>query len=399
MAEDAVDPLLIATIVGFSILIASMLSVELGLSVAIIEIVFGVVAGNAFGVVTTPWIDFLASFASIVLTFLAGAEVDPSVLRRKLKESMVIGGLSFVLPFIGAGLFAFFVAGWDLRQSEIAGIALSTTSLAVVYAVLVETGLTNTEIGKTIMAATFVTDLGTAVALSLLFITPTPYLALFIVVSIAVIGAMLLLERWFFARYGDRVIEPEIKGAFAALFLLMWTADLAKSQAVLPAFLLGLAVARVFQRNPEQHRRFRVVAFSLLTPFFFFRGGLNVTLGALATAVPLVLGFFGVKIGSKFAGVLPASLRYVRPHAMYTTLLMSTGLTFGTISATYGLNAGIIDRTQFSVLVTVVILSAIVPTAIAQRIFSPPAHRLSAEEIVAVEDAEFEPPLRARRPA
>lgn len=393
------DPLLIATIVGFSILIASMLSVELGLSVAIIEIVFGVVAGNAFGVVTTPWIDFLASFASIVLTFLAGAEVDPSVLRRKLKESMVIGGLSFVLPFIGAGLFAFFVAGWDLRQSEIAGIALSTTSLAVVYAVLVETGLTNTEIGKTIMAATFVTDLGTAVALSLLFITPTPYLALFIVVSIAVIGAMLLLERWFFARYGDRVIEPEIKGAFAALFLLMWTADLAKSQAVLPAFLLGLAVARVFQRNPEQHRRFRVVAFSLLTPFFFFRGGLNVTLGALATAVPLVLGFFGVKIGSKFAGVLPASLRYVRPHAMYTTLLMSTGLTFGTISATYGLNAGIIDRTQFSVLVTVVILSAIVPTAIAQRIFSPPAHRLSAEEIVAVEDAEFEPPLRARRPA
>jgi Kef-type K+ transport system membrane component KefB len=399
MAEDAVDPLLIATIVGFSILIASMLSVELGLSVAIIEIVFGVVAGNAFGVVTTPWIDFLASFASIVLTFLAGAEVDPSVLRRRLKESMVIGGLSFVLPFIGAGLFAFFVAGWDLRQSEIAGIALSTTSLAVVYAVLVETGLTNTEIGKTIMAATFVTDLGTAVALSLLFITPTPYLALFIVISIAVIGAMLLLERWFFARYGDRVIEPEIKGAFAALFLLMWTADLAKSQAVLPAFLLGLAVARVFQRNPEQHRRFRVVAFSLLTPFFFFRGGLNVTLGALATAVPLVLGFFGVKIGSKFAGVLPASLRYVRPHAMYTTLLMSTGLTFGTISATYGLNAGIIDRTQFSVLVTVVILSAIVPTAIAQRIFSPPAHRLSAEEIVAVEDAEFEPPLGARRPA
>ncbi len=393
------DQLLIATIVGFSILIASMLSVELGLSVAIIEIVFGVVAGNAFGVVTTPWIDFLASFASIVLTFLAGAEVDPSVLRRKLTESVLIGGLSFLLPFIGAGLFAFFVAGWDLRQSEIAGIALSTTSLAVVYAVLVETGLTNTEIGKTIMAATFVTDLGTAVALSLLFITPTPYLALFIVVSIAVIGAMLLLERWFFARYGDRVIEPEIKGAFAALFLLMWTADLAKSHAVLPAFLLGLAVARVFQRNPEQHRRFRVVAFSLLTPFFFFRGGLNVTLGALATAVPLVLGFFGVKIGLKFAGVLPASLRYVRPHAMYTTLLMSTGLTFGTISATYGLNARIIDRIQFSVLVAVVILSAIVPTAIAQRIFSPPVHRLSAEEIVAVEDAEFEPRLGTRRPA
>ena len=391
MAEDDLDQLLIATIVGFSILIASMVSVEIGLSVAIIEIAFGVVAGNAFGVTSTPWIDFLASFAGIVLTFLAGAEVDPALLRRKLKESVLIGSLSFLLPFVGAGLFAYFVAGWDLRQAEIAGIAMSTTSLAVVYAVLVETGLTNTEIGKTIMAATFVTDLGTALALSLLFITPTPYLALFVVVTIAVIRAMLLLEGWFFARYGDRVIEPEIKGAFAVLFMLMWTADLAKSQAVLPAFLLGLSVAQVFQRYPEQHRRFRVVAFAMLTPFFFFRGGLNVSLGALAASIPLVIGFFVVKIGLKFVGVFPVARRYVRPHAAYTTLLMSTGLTFGTITSSYGLSAGIIDRTQFSILVTVVILSAIVPTAIAQRRFSPPVHVLSDAEIATVEDAEFEP--------
>jgi len=390
-----VNELLIATVIGFSVLLASMLSVELGLSVAIIEIAAGVIAANAFGVTSTPWIDFLASFAGIVLTFLAGAEVDPSLLRRKAKESFLIGGLSFLLPFIGAGLFAYFVAGWDLRQSEIAGIALSTTSLAVVYAVLVETGLTNTEIGKTIMAATFVTDLGTALALSLLFVAPTPFLALFVAVSAAAIVAMLLLERWFFARYGDRVIEPEIRGAFAVLFLLMWTADLAKSVAVLPAFLLGLAVARVFQRNPEQHRRFRVVAFALLTPFFFFKGGLNVSLAALATCIPLLLGFFAVKIGLKFAGVFPVALRYLRPHATYTTLLMSTGLTFGTITSFYGLNAGIIDRTQFSILVTVVILSAIVPTAIAQRRFSPPLHALSEAEIESIEDEEFEP----QRPA
>lgn len=393
--ERHVDPLLIATIVGFSVLVASMISVELGLSVAIIEIAAGVIAGNAFGVTSTPWIDFLASFSGIVLTFLAGAEVDPSLLRRKAKQSILIGGLSFLLPFIGAGLFAYFAAGWDVRQAEIAGIAMSTTSLAVVYAVLVETGLTKTEIGKTIMAATFVTDLGTALALSLLFITPTPYLALFAGVSIAAIGTMLLLERWFFARYGDRVIEPEIRGAFAVLFLLMWTADLAKSHAVLPAFLLGLAVARVFQRHPERHRRFRVVAFALLTPFFFFKGGLNVSLAALAASVPLVIGFFVVKVGLKFAGVLPVALRYVRPHATYTTLLMSTGLTFGTITSFYGLNAGIIDRTQFSILVTVVILTAIIPTAIAQRRFSPPLHALSADEITEIEDEEFEPRRRA----
>jgi Kef-type K+ transport system membrane component KefB len=209
-----------------------MVSIELGVSVAIIEIALGVAAGNLLGVTTTSWIDFIAAVASIILTFLAGAEVDPRVLRERAKESMLIGVLSFLLPFIGVGLFAYFVAGWDLRQAQIAGIALSTTSLAVVYAVLVETGLTKTDLGKVIMAATFITDLGTAIALSLLFIQPTPYLALFVGISVAVIVLVTVLQPWFFDRYGDRVIEPEIKAVLFVLFLLMWTADLAKSHAV-----------------------------------------------------------------------------------------------------------------------------------------------------------------------
>jgi Kef-type K+ transport system membrane component KefB len=385
------DTLAIATLAALLVLIASMISVELAISAAIIEIVLGVVAGNLLGMTSTPWIDFLASFAGVVLTFLAGAEVDPRILRQKSKQALAIGGLSFFVPLISAGLFARFVAGWDLRQAEIAGIALSTTSLAVVYAVLVETGLTRTEIGKVIMAATFVTDLGTVLALSVLFISPTPFLLLFVVTSVGCIGAMLALEGWFFRRYGDRVIEPEIKGAFFALFLLMWTAELAHSQAVLPAFLMGLAVASVFRRHPEQHKRFRVVAFSLLTPFFFLKGGLNVNVAALVGGLPLLAGFFLVKIAAKFAGVLPVSLRYLRPHATYTTLLMSTGLTFGTITSLFGLNAGIIDKRQFSLLISAVILSAILPTFVAQRFFSPATHALSTAEELEVEDEEFAP--------
>lgn len=385
------DTVTTAAVAALLILLASMLSVELALSAAILEIALGVFAGNVLHMGSTAWIDFLAGFAGVVLTFLAGAEVDPQVLRSKWRQALAIGGLSFLLPFIVAGLFAHYAVGWNVRQAEIAGIALSTTSLAVVYAVLVETGLNKTDIGRIIMAATFVTDLLTVLALSVLFISPTPYLLLFAAVSVVTIAGMVLLERWFFGRYGDRVIEPEIKGAFFVLFLLMWAAQLAHSQAVLPAFLLGLAVAPVFKRNPEQHKRFRVVAFSLLTPFFFLKGGLNVNVIALAGSLPLLAAFFLLKIGAKFAGVLPVSLRFVRPHALYTTLLMSTGLTFGTISSLYGLSAGIIDRTQFSVLITTVILSAIVPTLIAQRFFSPPTHVLSAEEELDVEDEEFSP--------
>jgi Kef-type K+ transport system membrane component KefB len=362
----------IAMAAGILILLASMASVEMGLSVALIEIALGVVAGNVLGLHTTPWLDFLASFAGIVLTFLAGAEVDVTLMREKLKESLLIGGISFVAPFFGAWLFCQYVLGWPVPASQLTGVALSTTSLAVVYAVLVETGLTAHPTGKLIMAATFVTDFGTAAALSLLFIRPTWWLLAFVAVSAAIIVIMPPLHRWFFTRYGQRVIEPEIKGAFAALLVLMFFAELAQSHAVLPAFILGLTVSHVFEQHRETQRRFRVVAFAFLTPFFFLKGGMNVSLRLVWANLGLLAMLFAAKQVTKLVGVYPPSIRYLSPRdAMFTTLLMSTGLTFGTISSLYGLRAGIFDQAQFSVIVTVVVLSAIVPTFIAQRWFSP----------------------------
>jgi Kef-type K+ transport system membrane component KefB len=241
----------------------------------------------------------------------------------------------------------------------------------VVYAVLVETGLTLTPIGKLIMTSTFVTDFGVALALALLFVKPTWWLVPFVIVSLVVIWIMIALQPWFFGRYGERVIEPEIKGAVAALLVLMFFAEKAQSHAVLPAFILGLALARIFHEYPELTRRFRVVAFALLTPFFFLKGGMNISLSLVWANVGLLVLLFRVKQVTKFAGVYPLARRYVPNDAMFTTLLMSTGLTFGTISSLYGLNAGILDRAQFSVLVSAVVASAVIPTLVAQRWFAP----------------------------
>ena len=372
------ENLYIAMMAGLLILIASIASVEMGLSVALIEITLGVLAGNFLNLSTTPWLDFLAGFAGIVLTFLAGAEVDVPLMRAKLKESLLIGGISFAAPFLGTWIFCQSVLGWPLQTAQLAGIALSTTSLAVVYAVLVETGLTAHPIGKLIMAATFVTDFGVAAALSLLFIRPTWWLVGFVVISIVIIGIMPALHQWFFTRYGGRVIEPEIKGAFAALLVLMFFAELAQSHAVLPAFILGLAVSHVFEQHRETQRRFRIVAFAFLTPFFFLKGGMNVSLGLVWANLALLGMLFSVKLVTKALGVYPPAIRYLPlREAMFTTLLMSTGLTFGTISSLYGLRSGIFDPAQFSVIVTVVVLSAVVPTFIAQRWFEPRAEPVS----------------------
>ena len=365
--------LALAALLGGGILLASTISVEIGLSVALVELAAGVAFANVFHVAIPNWLSFIGSFAGIVLTFLAGAEVDVPQFRREWKASVAIGGVSFLAPFVVAGSVAFFVLGWNHRQAEIAGIALSTTSLAVVYAVLVETGLNATLVGKRIMAATFVTDLATVTALTILFIKPTIWIVPFVAVSLLLIFGLPRIAPWFFRHYGDRVIEPEIKLVFASLFVLSWLGERANSQAVLPAFVLGLAMSGHYAEHRKEQERMRVVAFAFLTPFFFLKGGMNVSTAALWANLGVLALLFAGKMVPKLAGVYPLARRFTSPHAAFTTLLMSTGLTFGTITSLYGLNQGIIDRTQFSLLIAVVVLSAIVPTIIAQRFYQPDA--------------------------
>ncbi len=363
----------IAALLAGTILIASTVSVEIGLSVALIELLGGFVVGNAFSIDVPSWLSFIGSFAGIVLVFLAGAEVDVPQFRREWRASISIGLVSFFAPFAVVGLLCYYGLGWNHRQAEIGGLALSTTSLAVVYAVLVETGLNRDLVGKRIMSATFVTDIGTVAGLTILFIKPTIWIVPFVAASIALIVGLPRLSPWFFGRYGDRVIEPEIKLVFAILFLLMWLGDRANSQAALPAFVLGLVMSSHYVQHRMEQERMRVVAFAFLTPFFFLKGGMSVSAHALWANLGVLAILFVGKMVPKFGGVYPLARRFTAPHATFTTLLMSTGLTFGTITSLYGLNAGIIDRTKFSLLIAVVILSAIVPTAIAQRFFQPRA--------------------------
>ncbi len=380
-------------------LVASLVSIRVGISVALVEIFVGVLAGNFAGLHTTPWIDFLAMFGSGLLTFLAGAEIDPDSLRRHIRVSLSVGVVSFVVPFAAAFVFAYFVAGWNLQAAQIAGIALSTTSVAVVYAVMIETGLADQDLGKTILAACFITDLGTVVALGALFADFNPLLIVFIAAMGLSLWLMPRMTRWFLVNVPGRVSEPEIKSLFFVLFLLGGLAQTAKSEAVLPAYLLGLAVAGVFVRDRVLVHRMRSIAFSILTPFYFIKAGLYVAIPAVIGGAGLIVALLLVKVGAKVIGVWPTARAFGIPvrEANYTTLLMSTGLTFGTISALYGLTNGYIDQAAYTVLVTVVILSAVVPTLIATRFFEPQTMgEMAAEEVEAAEGIDAGPLRRPR---
>ena len=354
-------------------LAASLISMRVAISVALIEIIVGAVGGNLIGMPLTPWVNYLASFGAILLTFLAGAEVDPVVVRKHVGATLSIGIVGFVAPYLGCLFTARYLLGWGWPQAQIAGIALSTTSVAVVYAVMVETGLNKTEIGKIILAACFVNDLGTVLALGVVFANYNIWLLVFGVVTIAVSFALPSVAPWFFGKLRRHVSEPEIKFLLLVLFALGGFAIAVKSEPVLPAYIVGMALATVFKNNPELPRKMRMIAFTTLTPFYFLKAGSLVEADVLVSSAALIILFLGVKMVTKFVGILPLTryFKFEPREGMYTTLMMSTGLTFGTISALYGYTNHIIDQTQYTILVVGVIGSAVVPTLIAQTWFLP----------------------------
>lgn len=354
-------------------LIASLISIRLAISVALIEIIVGSFGGNFLGLHTTPWVNYLAGVGSILLTFLAGAEIDPEVVRRHFWASVTIGATGFAAPFAGVLLYTHYVAGWSWAQAEIAGLALSTTSVAVVYAVMVETGFNRAEIGKIILAACFINDLGTVLVLGILFANYNAWLALFVGVTVVTMWLLPKFVPWFFSRVGNRISEPETKFILLILFGLGGLSNMAKSEAVLPAYLVGMVLAPFFLRDRVLAQRIRVMAFTLLTPFFFLKAGSLVKFSTVATSFGLIVILLGIKMLTKSIGIQPLTqaFRFGKREGVYTTLMMSTGLTFGSICALFGLNNGIINQDQYTVLVAAVIGSAVVPTLIAQKWFQP----------------------------
>ena len=295
------------------------------------------------------------------------------VIRNNLGASIGIGIASFLAPYLGVLAYAHYAIGWSWPEAQIAGISMSTTSVAVVYAVMIETGLNKTELGKIILAACFITDLGTVLALGIVFAHFDLWLAFFGAATAVVLWLLPRFAPWFFGKVGHRVSEPEAKFVSLILLSLGGLSQVAGSEAVLPAYLIGMALAPTFLKNPELGHRFRIIAFTILTPFYFLKAGSLVQFNAVASSAGLIAVFLLIKMATKFVGILPLTkaFNFEAREGMYTTLLMSTGLTFGSISALFGLTNHIIDQGQYTILVTAVIGSAVVPTLIAQRWFVP----------------------------
>lgn len=366
-------------IVMASIFIVSLISPKLSLPVVVMETLCGVVL-SCFGVQPQEWMLFFASLGGVVITFLAGTEMNPRSFCKNAVPSLMIGLFSFFVPFICLFLYTYYVSGWNPNAALIAGVALSTTSLGVIYSILMETGMNKTKLGTILMSATFVTDITTVLVLSVLFVKPTMYTLLFYVVSgMVIFGAYKYSQKLFHSSfYKNNLAETEVKYILFLLFIFIYFGELGHGHAVLPAFVLGFLMSDFFETSGDTansetsaNDRLRSGAYSFITPVFFIVGGLKISVPLLIGAAGVFFMLLLIQGFSKVAGVYFLAKKYLKKAPMYSTLLMTTGLTFGTIAVYFGLDSGMIDVRQYSVLIGVIIVSAVVPTIIAQVFFKP----------------------------
>jgi glutathione-regulated potassium-efflux system ancillary protein KefC len=363
MVMDLYSPALIA----IAIVVAGIIGIKTRISSSIFEVAAGLALANVLGIGIAPWLDFLGTFGGLVLTFLAGAEVEFTLLRRQAKESFGIGTMAFVAPLLGViGVLNVFT-DWTWQARLAGGLALTTTSVAVVYAVLAEYELIKTPIAKTIIAITFVNDILTLIGINFIQTSFDVVTIAFVVVLIALVPIVPRLLKRVVQNFGKRAVEIELRFVLAILLAISFFADQARLHSIFGAFVLGLVFANSIQEHQDILSKMRTVTFLLLAPAFFIRAGMLIALPAVVANVALVFGLLGTKLASKFIGVYALCRRWIPDAPMFSTMLFSTGLTVGTITATLAHQLQYLSDTQFSIVVTAVILSAVVPTLIAKR--------------------------------
>jgi Kef-type K+ transport system membrane component KefB len=348
-------------IVAVLILVAGVFSLELGISVAVFEILAGVFAANFLGIEPKPWIDFLANFGLLGLMFFAGFETDFPMLKKNWKTSIKVGLLSFLVPMLSVFILCKFALRMNELESVLLSIGLSTTSLALVYSVLKEKNVIRSKAAQGILSASMVVDLLSMFALMSLF-QGISYAAVVVVIMIPLTKVIVPhIGHWLFRRYRGNQIEFQIRFILLSLLSLVVVSQTSEIHVAVLAFVGGFFFSEILEHHAIIEEKLKSIVFGLMAPIFFFRAGLTVKFEFVtAGAIYLALLFGFVAFVSKYLGTFLAVRKFLKPSmARFSGLIFNFRLSFGIVVATFGLEKGMITPELFFAMISVIVLTSI----------------------------------------
>jgi Kef-type K+ transport system membrane component KefB len=325
-----------------------------------------------------PVIELLGTVGLVYLMFLAGVEMDLQGFRRTRSRSAVFGALTFILP-LGGALAASLIMGYELRTAVLLGAIFATQTL-VAYPLVLRYGILRNQAVTVTVGATIITDTAVLLVLAVVAASTTGTLDLAFWVTLfgplgVVVAAVLVglpaAARWFFRRT-EAGGAAEYLFVIASLFLSAFAAELAGVEAIIGAFLAGLALNPLIPGTGLLANRVRFVGEAVFIPFFLLSVGMLVDLRVFASDLRawLVMGVLLVlAIGLKWLAAEAA--RRIFGYSVDEGRLMF-GLSVSHAAATMavtlvGYRIGLFDDLILNVVVLIILASCLVGPAVVSR--------------------------------
>ncbi len=356
-------------VVSVLIILAGIGALEIGFSSSIFEIVAGVFASNVIKLGSLSWIDFLSNLGLLGLMFFAGLETDPELMRKHLWKSLFIGFCSYFFPLVSIFYVTYYILDYSFEASILIGIALSTTSLALVYPLLKEKKLLELPAGQILLAGAMVVDISSMLTMSYLFEGINVYNIVFSVALLLLLVRLPKWGEWLFERYAGNQIEFRTRFIIVVLIALGFLSETVHINEAVLAFTTGIFFAEFFRKDVKTERKIRAIIFGFLAPFFFFKAGYSVKLSVLSPKVIFLSLFLGtIAFATKYIGTVYATANLFR-SAVYKLagLFFNMRLTFGIVASLFGLKSGLIDEETYVALLLIIITTSIVSSVISNR--------------------------------
>ena len=356
------EELIVLSAVAYMIVVSGQLAHILGLPAAIVEILAGMALAAAAGGESpeSKALEILAGIGAFLVLFMAGTEVDVSLIRRRFRSALELATVSLV----GSALVGVLVArstGLEGPGTLLVIAGLSATSAALTYAILASAGLLRSRRGQVALAAAMITDVAGMLLLNVATSEANPLLLLYGAIIVAAILVQPLLPR-----LAERPFESELRLIIMAVIVLGSLSELIGVHGVLTTFILGVVVSETVQSRRVLREKLEGLATGFLTPFFFVASGMSVDPGTLAALAPIVvvagLGAFAAKF---LPALAYARLRGWGRRAPVYAASLSPLLTVTIIAAQVGISSGIITEDVYAILTVSVVATSLAASLVA----------------------------------
>ncbi len=325
-------------------------------------------------------ISLLGQMGVLFLMFVAGLELHLEDLRRNTSTSALSGTLGALLS-AALGWSVGLLFGLSMSQAIFLGITLAASSVSISAQTLMELEQLRSQVGFSLLGAAVFDDV-----LGILM------LSLFFALTSGVGGLPSLL--WVFARMLLFFGLAAGFGLWLLPRLVQWVRDLPISQNVLTfaiVVLLGYAIAAdlvggmatitgafiaglMFARSPEKENlqpRVHALAYGLFVPIFFVNIGLSANIFSLQGNLGLVALIVVAAIAGKLLGAgLGAHLSGLNwPQSVQLGMGMVPRAEVSLIAASAGITAGLLNATEFSAVVGMVIFCTLVTPPLLRVLF------------------------------